>query len=80
MNQLLVESIKKFNVNELKWKLAKRGLAVQEKEEQLFKRLTDGMQEDNSDKQLTITLIKAIFLNIFEEQNKKTQKILKKRE
>ena len=38
------------------------------------------MQEDNSDKQLAISLIKAIFLNIFEEQNKKTQKILKKRE
>ena len=36
MNQLSVEAIKKFNVNELKSELAKRGLVVQEKKEELF--------------------------------------------
>ena len=33
--------------------------------------MTDAMQEDNSDKQLSISLIKEIFLNMFEEHNKK---------
>ena len=50
MNQLSVEAIKKFNVNELKSELAKRGLAVQGKKGELFKRLTDAIQEGNSDK------------------------------
>ena len=44
---------------------------MQGKKEELFKRLTDAMQEDNSDKQLSISLIKEFFLNMFEEQNKK---------
>ena len=70
MNQLSVEAIKKFNVNELKSELPKRCLAVQGKEEELFKRLTDSIQEDNSDKQVSISLIKDIFMNMFEEQNK----------
>ena len=43
MNQLSVEAIKNFNVNELQSELAKRGLAVQGKKEELFKRLTDAM-------------------------------------
>ena len=43
MNQLSVETIKNFNVNELKSELAKRGLAVRGKKEELFKRLTDAM-------------------------------------
>ena len=43
MNQLSVETIKNFNVNELKSELAKRGLEVQGKKEELFKRLTDAM-------------------------------------
>ena len=72
MSQLTVEAINKFNVNELKSELAKRGLAVQGKKEELFKRLTDGIQEANSDKQLSISLIKEIFLNMFQEQNQKT--------
>ena len=58
----------------------KRVLAVQGKNGELFKRLTDAIQEDNSDKQLSISLIKDIFLNMFEEQNKKTLEILRKHE
>ena len=42
--------------------------------------MTDAIQEGNSDKQLSISLIKEIFLNMFEEQNKKTLEILKKHE
>ena len=79
MNQLSVEAIKKFNVNELKSELAKRGLAVQEKKGELFKRLTDAIQEVTVTS-LSISLIKEIFLNMFEEQNKKTLEILKKHE
>ena len=52
MNQLSAEAIKKFNVNELKSELAKRGLTVQGEKEEFFKRLTDAIQEDISDKQL----------------------------
>ena len=44
---------------------------MQGKKEELFKRLTDAVQEGNSDKQLSISLIKEIFLFMFEEQNKK---------
>ena len=40
MNQLSVEAIKKFNVKELKSELAKRGLVVQEKKEELFNTFT----------------------------------------
>ena len=71
MNQLSVEAVKKINVNELKSELAKRGLAVQGKKEEIFERLTDALPEGNSDKKLSISLIKEIFLNMFEEQNKK---------
>ena len=46
----------------------------------MFKRLTYATQEDNSDKQLSTSLIKEIFMNMFEEQNKKTVEILKKYE
>ena len=60
MNQLSVEAIKKINANELKSELVKRGLAVQG-EKELFKRLNDGIQEDNSDMHLSISLIKEIF-------------------
>ena len=42
--------------------------------------MTDAIQEDNSDKQLSVSLIKEIFLNIFQEQNQKTLEILKKHE
>ena len=42
--------------------------------------MIDAIQEDNSDKQLSISLVKWIFLNMFEEQNKKTLEILKKHE
>ena len=61
MNKLSVEAIKKFNVNELKSELAKRGLAVQGKKGEHLKRLTDAIQEDNSDKRLSISLIKDFF-------------------
>ena len=37
MNQLSAEAIKKFNVNELKSELAKRGLAVQGKNKKFLK-------------------------------------------
>ena len=37
MNQLSVESIKKFNVNELKSEFAKRGLTVQGEKEEFLK-------------------------------------------
>ena len=80
MNRLSVEAIKKFNVNELKSELAKRGLTLQGKKEELCKRLTDATQEDSSDKQLSISLIKEFFLNMFQEQNKKTLEILEKHE
>ena len=48
-----METVKKFNVNELKSQLAKRGLVVQVKKEELLKRLTDAIQEDSSEKQLS---------------------------
>ena len=72
-----MEAIKKINANELKSELVKRGLAVQG-EKELFKRLNDGIQEDNSDMHLSISLIKEIFWKMFQEQNQKTQQILKK--
>ena len=78
MNQLSVETIKKINANELKSELVKRGLAVQGEKEELFKRLNDAIQEDNSDMHLPISLIKEIFLKMFQEQNQKTLQILKK--
>ena len=37
MNQLSVEAIKKFDINELKSELAKRGLGVQGKKENFLK-------------------------------------------
>ena len=58
MNQLSVEPIKKFHADELKSELAKQSLAVQGKKEELFKRLTDAIQEDKSGVQLSISLIK----------------------
>ena len=61
MNQLPIEALKKSNVNELKSELAKQGLAVQGKKEELFKRLTDAIKDDNSNKQLSISLIKEFF-------------------
>ena len=69
---------KKINANELKSELVKRGLAVQGEKEELFKRLNDAIQEDNSDMHLSISLIKEIFLKMFQEQNQKTLQILKK--
>ena len=78
MNQPSVEAIKKFNLNELKSEFAKSGVAIQGKKEELFRRLNDAIQEDNSDKQLSISFIKEIFLSMFQEQNKKTLEILKK--
>ena len=82
MNQPSVEAMKKFSVNELKSELTNRGLAVQGEKEELLKRLTDAIQEGNSDKQLfkSTSLINKVFKNIFEEQNKKTLEILKKHE
>ena len=79
MNELSMEVIKKFNINELKSELTKRGLEVQGKKEALSKRLITAIQEDN-DKQLSISLVKEIFLNMFEEQNKKTVEMLKAHE
>ena len=72
MNKLSVEAVKKFNVNELKSEIAKKSLAVQGKKEELFKRLTDAIQEDNSDKQLSISLIKETFLNVSRTRSKNT--------
>ena len=76
MNELSMEVIKKFNINELKSELTKRGLEVQGKIEVLSKRLITAIQEDN-DKQLSIRLVQEIFLNMFEEQNKKMVEMLK---
>ena len=45
-------------------------MAVQGKKEELFKRLTDAIQEDNSDKQLSISLIKETFLNVLRTKSK----------
>ena len=73
MNQLSVEAIKKINANELKSELVKRGLAVQG-EKELFKRLNDGIQEDNSDMHLSISLIKEIFERCFKNEIKKHNK------
>ena len=69
MNQLSVEAIKKFHAVELKSELAKQSLAVQGKKEELFKRLPDAIQEDNSEMQLSISSIKEFFLDMFQEQN-----------
>ena len=71
MNQPSVEAIKKFNLNELKSEFAKRGVAIQGKKEELFRRLNDAIQEDNSDKQLSISFIKEIFVSMLQEQIKK---------
>ena len=79
MNELSMEVIKKFNINELKSELTKRGLEVQGEKEVLSKRLITAIQEDN-DKQLSIRLVKEIFLNMFEEQNKKMVEMLKAHE
>ena len=68
MNELSMEVIKKFNINELKSEFTNRGLEVQGKEEVLSKRLITPIQQDN-DKQLSISLVKEIFLNMFEEKN-----------
>ena len=40
--------------------------------------MTDAIQQGNSDKQLSISLIKEIVWNMFQEQNQKTLEILKK--
>ena len=56
MNELSMEVIKKFNINELKSELTKRGLEVQGEKEVLSKRLITAIQEDN-DKQLSISLL-----------------------
>ena len=56
MNELSMEVIKKFNINELKSELTKRGLEVHGKKEVLPKRLITAIQEDN-DKQLSISLV-----------------------
>ena len=56
MNQLSMEPIKNFNVNELKSGLMKQGLAVPGKKEELFKRLTYAVQENIGDKQLSVNL------------------------
>ena len=42
--------------------------------------MTHAIQESNSGKQLSISLIKEMFLSMFQEQNKKTLEILKKQE
>ena len=79
MNELSMEVIKKFNINELKSELTKRWLEVQGKKEVLSKRLVTAIQEEN-DKQLSISRVKEIFLNVFEEQNKKMVEMLKAHE
>ena len=66
-----MESIKKFNVNELKSKFAKRGLTVQWRKEEFFKILSDAIQEDNSDKQLSINLVKIFFEICLKNKKKK---------
>ena len=73
MNQLSAQAIKKFNGNELKSELAKRGLAVQGKKEELCNRLADAIQEGNSDKQLPIGLIKQIFKYLSRAKQKNTK-------
>ena len=79
MNELSMEIIKKFNINELKSELTKRGLEVQGKKEVLSKRLITAIQPDN-DNQLSICVVEEIFLNMFEEQNKKMVEMLKTHE
>ena len=54
-------------------------MEVQGKKEVLSKRLVTAIQEGN-DKQLSINLVKEIFLNMVEEQNKKAVEMLKAHE
>ena len=42
--------------------------------------MTDAIQENNSEKQLTISLVREILLDMFDEKNKKTLERLKKHE
>ena len=53
-------------------------MTVPGKREELFKRLIDAIQEDNREKQLSISFAKEFFLTMFTEQNMKTLEILKK--
>ena len=76
MNQIYM--IKKLLSNVLKSELVRKGLTVPGKKEELFKRLTNAIQKDNSDKQLSISLVKEISLKMSKEQDIKTWKILKK--
>ena len=59
--------------------LMKRGLAVQRKKNELFKKLADAIQEDNIDKQPLISLVKCL-KNIMKKKKKKFQEILNKHE
>ena len=62
----------------LKSEPVRRGMTVPGKREELFKRLIDAIQEDNREKQLSISFAKEFFLTMFTEQNMKTLEILKK--
>lgn len=64
--------IKKLLSNVLKLELVRKGLTVPGKKEELFKRLTNAIQKDNSDKQLSISLVKEISLKMSKEQDIKT--------
>ena len=70
MNQIYM--IKKLLSNVLKLELVRKGLTVPGKKEELFKRLTNAIQKDNSDKQLSISLVKEISLKMSKEQDIKT--------
>ena len=62
---------KKIKCQWIKIRTHKTSFGSTGKKEKVLKRLTDAMQEDNSDKQSSISLIKEIFLNMLEEQKKK---------
>lgn len=53
--------------------LMKRGLAVQRKKNELFKKLADAIQEDNIDKQPLISLVKCL-KNIMKKKKKRNSK------
>ena len=55
-------------------------MAVKGKKQNFLKDWIIAIQEDNSENQLSVSLVKEILLDSFEERSKKTLKILEKRE
>ena len=49
MSEITIDAAKKLNMAELKSELSKRGLSVNEKKEELLKRLTEAIREIHSE-------------------------------